>query len=30
MIYLCWILGMGGAVAFSCIVAYLVEQWEQF
>ncbi len=30
MLYLLWILGLAGAVAFTCVVAWVIEEWELF
>lgn len=30
MIYLCWFVGLMGAIAFTVIVADIIEKWENF
>ena len=30
MLYFFWIVGLLGAVALTCLVAYLIDKWENF
>lgn len=30
MIYLCWFIALMGAIAFTVIVADIIEKWENF
>lgn len=30
MIYLGWAIGMAIAIGITCVVSYLVEQWEKY
>lgn len=30
MIYLCWFLGLMASIAFTVVVADIIEKWEKF